>query len=309
MDDIILTQTGDGNRRKILGQAKDLGHSVSSTFVGLSPKAEKAALISKLRKVIRDDKELGKLDNAMKSDTNKLTTAVLDSCLPHALQRKFPANHMSLMTQSGAKGSNVNLSQITCLLGQQELEGRRVPVMVSGKTLPSFQPFDTSARAGGYITQRFLTGIKPQEFFFHCMAGREGLVDTAVKTSRAGYLQRCIIKHLEGLRVNYDQTVRNFDGSVVQFHYGEDSLDVTKQPYLTKFDFVARNFSGFLEKHNPWAATTAVDNDKAPRLLKKLHKNANMDPVLSFLNPSRYLGAVSEEFNKKLEEVSSSFFR
>ena len=209
---------------------------------------------------------------------------------------------MSLMTQSGAKGSNVNMSQITCLLGQQELEGRRVPVMVSGKTLPSFQPFDTSARAGGYITQRFLTGIKPQEFFFHCMAGREGLVDTAVKTSRAGYLQRCIIKHLEGLRVNYDQTVRNFDGSIIQFHYGEDSLDITKQPYLTKFDFVARNFAGFLEKHNPRAATTAVDNDKAVRLLKKMQKNPDMDPVLSSLNPSRHLGAVSELFNSKLDE-------
>lgn len=209
---------------------------------------------------------------------------------------------MSLMTQSGAKGSNVNMSQITCLLGQQELEGRRVPVMVSGKTLPAFQPFDTSARAGGYIAQRFLTGIKPQEFFFHCMAGREGLVDTAVKTSRAGYLQRCIVKHLEGLRVNYDQTVRNFDGSVIQFYYGEDALDVSKQPYLTKFEFVARNFPGFLEKHNPRAATTAVDNDKAVRLLKKMQKNPNMDPVMATLNPSRYLGAVSEEFNHKLDE-------
>jgi len=127
----------------------------------------------------------------MKSGTNKVTSALLEACLPHQLvllfiylfisklkpnlqatntnkhqqKRTFPSNHMSLMTQSGAKGSNVNMSQISCLLGQQELEGRRVPVMVSGKTLPSFLPFDDSARAGGYVAQRFLTGIRPQVWF------------------------------------------------------------------------------------------------------------------------------------------------
>lgn len=117
-----------------------------------------------------------------------------------------------VMTVSGAKGSPVNVSQISCLLGQQELEGKRVPTMISGKTLPSFLPFETKAGAGGFITGRFLTGIKPSEYFFHCMAGREGLIDTAVKTSRSGYLQRCLIKHLEGLRVDYDHTVRDTDG-------------------------------------------------------------------------------------------------
>ena len=100
--------------------------------------------------------------------------------------------------------------------GQQELEGRRVPIMVSGKSLPSFLPFETHARAGGYIAGRFSTGIRPQEYFFHCMAGREGLIDTAVKTSRSGYLQRCLIKHLEGISVAYDNTVRNSDGSLIQ---------------------------------------------------------------------------------------------
>lgn len=75
------------------------------------------------------------------------------------------------------------------MLGQQELEGRRVPLSPSGCTAPCFAPFELTARAGGYITDRFLTGVRPPEFYFHCMAGREGLVDTAVKTSRSGYLQ------------------------------------------------------------------------------------------------------------------------
>ncbi len=96
-----------------------------------------------------------------------------------------------------------------------------MPLMVSGKSLPSFRPFETSARAGGFVSGRFLTGIRPQEYFFHCMAGREGLIDTAVKTSRSGYLQRCLIKHLEGVHIQYDNTVRNADGSILQFNYGE----------------------------------------------------------------------------------------
>lgn len=123
-------------------------------------------------------------------------------------KKKFPHNCFALMTTSGAKGSGVNFSQICCLLGQQELEGKRVPVMPSGKTLPSFGPYDPTPRAGGYITDRFLTGVRPQDYYFHCMAGREGLVDTAVKTANSGYLQRCLVKHLENLCVEYDCTVR-----------------------------------------------------------------------------------------------------
>ena len=80
----------------------------------------------------------------------------------------------------------------------------------------SFRAFDPTARAGGFIGDRFLTGLRPQEYFFHCMAGREGLVDTAVKTSRSGYLQRCLVKHLETLSIQYDLTVRDNEGHVVQ---------------------------------------------------------------------------------------------
>ena len=154
------------------------------------------------------------------------------------------------MTQSGAKGSGVNTSQICALLGQQEYEGKRVPLMPSGKTLPSFDAYDGQARACGYIKDRFLTGIRPQEYYFHCMAGREGLVDTAVKTSRSGYLQRCLIKHMEGLRVAYDRTVRDADGSVIQFQYGEDSLDCTKARCGENMKFMALNRDPLANRYN-----------------------------------------------------------
>lgn len=139
----------------------------------------------------------------------------------------------------------MNQSMVSCALGQQALEGRRVPRLSSGRTLPSFAPYDPNPRADGFIMDRFLTGIRPQEYYFHCMAGREGLVDTAVKTSRSGYLQRCLVKHLEELKVCYDSTVRNGEGGVVQFLYGEDGLDPTKATYLDcsspSFQYMARN--------------------------------------------------------------------
>jgi len=149
------------------------------------------------------------------------------------------------MVTTGAKGSIVNQSQVTVALGQQALEGRRVPRMSSGRTLPSFAPYDVNPRADGFVMDRFLTGIRPQEYYFHCMAGREGLVDTAVKTSRSGYLQRCLVKHLEEVKVCYDYTVRNGEGGVLQFLYGEDGLDPTKASYLDcsekSFVFMASN--------------------------------------------------------------------
>ena len=119
--------------------------------------------------------------------------------------------------------------------------------------MPSFAPYDPNPRADGFITDRFLTGVRPQEYYFHCMAGREGLVDTAVKTSRSGYLQRCLVKHLEELKVCYDHTVRDGEGGVVQFLYGEDGIDPMKAAHLdgssTTLQYMARNHKALAKRH------------------------------------------------------------
>lgn len=184
------------------------------------------------------------------------------------------------MTTTGAKGSIVNQSQVTCALGQQALEGRRVPRMNSGRTLPSFAPYDLNPRADGFVMDRFLTGVRPQEYYFHCMAGREGLVDTAVKTSRSGYLQRCLVKHLEELKVCYDFTVRNGEGGVVQFLYGEDGMDPTKASYLdcqpSTFEYFARNHKALQLQNTPLPGSSidiaAADSERYESL-------ANCDPL------------------------------
>ncbi|KAI9472443.1 MAG: hypothetical protein EXX96DRAFT_584119 [Benjaminiella poitrasii] len=304
MDDLILTKEGDKWRRDLLDGGKKLGNEAHYEFLGLTETASTASadVLEKefklrMNEVIRDDNKLAGLDNAMKAKVNKLTSSITQACLPNGLVRPFPKNDMQMMTVSGAKGSNVNATQISCLLGQQELEGRRVPLMVSGRSLPSFRPFDTSARAGGFVTGRFLTGIRPQEYYFHCMAGREGLIDTAVKTSRSGYLQRCLIKHLEGLRVHYDHTVRDSDGSVLQFHYGEDSLDVIKAKHINQFSFSAHNFEALSQKYNPKAALESLETKEGEGYAKKALKKPNKyDPALSVYNPGKHLGVVSERF-------------
>lgn len=247
-----------------------------------------------------DDRQ--RLDGVVKSKMNEWTSEIIKACLPHGSVKAFPANCFALMTTSGAKGSNVNFSQISCLLGQQELEGKRVPVMPSGKTLPSFRPYDPQPRAGGYITDRFLTGVRPQDYYFHCMAGREGLVDTAVKTSRSGYLQRCLVKHLENLCVEYDCTVREADHSIIQFHYGEDSIDVVKAGYLDRCHFIYDNYKGMLQKMSLADAFNKLEITAASEYLQKQEKRPKMDPVLSQFNPACHFGSISEKFQRVIKD-------
>lgn len=318
MDDLALTPDGNGRRTDLLRRGRKLGtEGAIENFPSLSntPKAEiprELALL--LEDVLRDDNKMAGLDVTVKTKLAKLTKSIADACIPHGLVRQFPHNHMQAMTLSGAKGSAVNAQQISCALGQQELEGRRVPVMVSGKTLPSFKPFETRAIAGGYVGSRFLTGLKPQEFYFHCMAGREGLIDTAVKTSRSGYLQRCLIKHLEGVRVHYDHTVRGSDSSIYQFHYGGDALDVTKQKHLYQFEFSARNSTSLINRYRPRNVTGHVNDVEALEYMKKVikksttrpdkHTSSKRDkfaPALSMYSPSRYLGSTSEKFAEAID--------
>lgn len=317
MDDLRLTDEGNSWRSEILKQSVDVGRSAACEVTNLESDTANndRELLRRLEEILRDDSKLGILDAITQSKVNAITSKVVSKCVPDGTMKRFPYNSMQAMALSGAKGSGVNVSQIMCLLGQQALEGRRVPVMVSGKTLPSFKPFETDARAGGYIKGRFYSGIRPQEYYFHCMAGREGLIDTAVKTSRSGYLQRCLTKQLEGIHVSYDNSVRDGDGSLLQFLYGGDAIDTTKQSHMNQFKFCLENYDALLSKYNPGDLTEHLDTESALSYSKKVRKNAKKqkdvphyeqndkyDPVLSVYNPAKYLGSVSENFQDKLDD-------
>ncbi|KAL2351157.1 DNA-directed RNA polymerase II subunit [Cryomyces antarcticus] len=134
-------------------------------------------------------------------------------------------NNAIQMARSGSKGSAINISQMTAVVGQQSVEGKRIPFGFKYRTLPHYTKDDYSPEARGFVENSYLRGLTPSEFFFHAMAGREGLIDTAVKTAETGYIQRRLVKALEDVMAKYDGTVRNSLGDIVQFVYGEDGLD------------------------------------------------------------------------------------
>lgn len=305
MDDLKLTPEGETTRKKELKAANSVGLGVASKYVSIDncSSDQDPLLLERLEEVLRDEKKQEGLDLMMNAQTKDITEAIQKACLPKGLEKPFPKNQMQAMTTSGAKGSRVNASLISCNLGQQVLEGRRVPLMVSGKSLPCFKPFETHARAGGYIVQRFLTGLRPQEYYFHHMAGREGLIDTAVKTSRSGYLQRCVIKGMEGLTVAYDTSVRDADGSMVQFLYGEDGQDSTKQKYLTDFKFILQNLHSEAAqlRYTPDVGERISGNKKEIiKFMNREIKHAGSSkagiPIMNQVNPATNAFATSEKF-------------
>ena len=137
-------------------------------------------------------------------------------------------NRFLMIVESGSKGSLVNISQMISCLGQTNVDGKRISYGFDDRTLPHFKKFDDSPGARGFIENSYISGLTAPELFFHAMGGRVGLIDTAVKTSSTGYIQRRLIKGLEDLKVEYDMTVRNNRGKIVQFAYGDDGIDSTK---------------------------------------------------------------------------------
>ncbi|MFW6317913.1 MAG: DNA-directed RNA polymerase subunit A', partial [Halorubrum sp.] len=137
-------------------------------------------------------------------------------------------NPAVVMARSGARGSMLNLTQMAGSVGQQAVRGERINRGYEDRTLSHYRPNDLSSEAHGFVENSYRGGLTPEEFFFHAMGGREGLVDTAVRTSKSGYLQRRLINALSELEAQYDGTVRDTSGRIVQFEFGEDGTSPVK---------------------------------------------------------------------------------
>lgn len=136
-----------------------------------------------------------------------------------------------IMASSGARGSTLNIGQMAGVLGQQAIRGKRISKGYRGRVLAHYTPGDINPDARGFVKSNYRDGLNPLEFFFHAMAGREGLVDTAVRTQQSGYMQRRLINALEHLKLEYDQTVRDPHGNIIQFQFGEDGIDPSKSDH------------------------------------------------------------------------------
>ena len=194
-------------------------------------------------------------------------------------------NNAVTMARSGSKGSSINISQMTALVGQQIVEGKRIPFGFKYRTLPHFTKDDYSPEARGFVENSYLRGLTPSEFFFHAMAGREGLIDTAVKTAETGYIQRRLVKALEDVSAKYDGTVRNSLGDIIQFVYGEDGLDgihIEKQ----RVDHINMSTPAFEDRYR----LDVMDELKSTAALESLEYGKEMasDPAVQEILDAEY---------------------
>jgi len=156
---------------------------------------------------------------------NSILNSVLSKTGKIGLRELDQKNRAVNMVNSGSKGKIINIGQMVACLGQQNVDGKRIPNGFNDRTLPHYYKFDDSAEARGFVQNSFISGQTPQEFYFHAMGGREGLIDTACKTAATGYIQRKLVKSMEDLYVSYDYSVRNSTGCIVQYVYGDDGME------------------------------------------------------------------------------------
>jgi DNA-directed RNA polymerase II subunit RPB1 len=204
--------------------------------------------------------EIDHLITDMENNTNIIDQQVFEEFIKADLQNILPttatmvmnnldpSNNFKIMIKSGAKGSETNPAQISGSIGQQNVENNRIKKKVNNRCLPYFFQHDDSMMGRGFIRNSFLKGATPTEFIFHNIGSREGLIDTAIKTAESGYLQRKLIKALEDIMVKYDNSVRTATNNLLQFVYGDDCIDPTKQ-YQNNLEIILLGNTEIKEKY------------------------------------------------------------
>lgn len=173
------------------------------------------------------------LRQTFENQVNRILNDARDKTGGSAKKSLTEYNNLKSMVVAGSKGSNINISQVIACVGQQNVEGKRIPFGFRKRTLPHFIKDDYGPESRGFVENSYLAGLTPSEFYFHAMGGREGLIDTAVKTAETGYIQRRLIKAMESVMVHYDGTVRNSVGQLIQLRYGEDGLSAESVEFQT----------------------------------------------------------------------------
>ena len=188
--------------------------------------------------------------------------------------------HSVIMTKSGARGNILNLGQMSAVVGQQAIRGERINRGYSLRTLPHFKINDLTPKSRGFVESSYRNGLNPEEFFFHAMGGREGLVDTAVRTSTSGYMQRRLVNALQDMVVENDGTVRNSDKNIIQFSYGDDGIDPmhTDHSDAVNLDVLLLKAKALdVSQIKDELKTTPVKDVKPPKPEKKQEKPAKKE--------------------------------
>jgi len=198
-------------------------------------------------------------------------------------------NAGKIMATTGARGSALNVGQMAGALGQQSRRGKRLHTGYSNRTLSHFKEYDDNPDSHGFVKSNFRDGLSTLEFFFHAMGGREGLVDTAVRTQQSGYMQRRLINALEHIRLEYDGTVRDPHGHIMQFLYGEDGIDVAKSDHGEAFNVIR-----LVESQSIIDSGKKATKEEIEKLTKKYTKTFNTKLILA-VNKALHASQLSKE--------------
>ena len=254
--------------------------------------------------------------------------------IKNSIMKTLPmTNRINYIVSSGSKGADINIQQMMCLVGAQTIDGqKKVPMGFTDRSLPHYPRYESSAESRGFITSNFLNGLNPQEFFFHAMAGREGVIDTAVKTASSGYLQRRLVKSMEDLKVAHDSSVRGSNNDIVQFCYGYDGFEsaalelqkgidfvkidiekLNKNYYLDpseKFEYVQQSELTKMKKVEGWKNIMIEHNKNLEKLIEEFHniyaKFSKIDDIGIYhpVNFNRLILNTTKQF--KLADVSKA---
>ena len=212
---IADTDISDDDRDKV----KSILQTMYRDADGLTEDYKQKRLEALPGKTLRETFEVRILE-LLNKVRNKIGETVADSTDEH--------NPTIVMARSGAKGSILNFTQMSSCVGQQALGGLRINKGYTDRCLSVFKKHDLGPEAHGFVKNSFKSGLTPVEFFFHAMTGRDALMDTALRTPKSGYLYRRLANALQDLKIEYDGTVRNASKKIIQYHYGEDGVDVSR---------------------------------------------------------------------------------
>jgi DNA-directed RNA polymerase beta' subunit len=255
----------------IHGCKKDAAKSIESVRLGASDKNADFQTIKK-----NFPSKIMTLLGEYKGQIEKLTYKNLEA-----------KNAINTMVTAGSKGNKTNIVQIISMLGQQDIEGTWIGEQMYRRTLPHYHKDDLSPEAHGFVSNSFMSGLDPAEYWFHAQAGRVGVISKAIKTAETGYIQRKLVKAMEDLRVCYDGTVRNANNIIVQTVYGNDGFDANYHE-TQKLDFL--NYSMSKLRHH-------YQHDSKDTLEKII----TYESYKQFIETINYASALDDEFKKIIE--------
>jgi len=243
-------------------------------------------------------------EESLENYLNERLSKVRDT-IGEYLNNFLPRSNTALkMVICGSKGNKINLGQMIGCVGQQTVSGKRAPNGFVNRSLPHFEEFSKYPASKGFVAHSFYNGMNATEFFFHTMGGREGLIDTAVKTSETGYMQRRLLKALEDLTVQYNNTVTLSNGEIIEFMYGGDGIEPMNADTDNKVIYLPRLWD-FISSKYP----IKYNNDKileVNEIREQVEDYINKCPIEKSELNEDFINQIRQFFNEKIDLINES---